>query len=137
MTEKDDTLKDLFRDFNPELNDDAAFMSQLNRRLEAIEHLKALQDRQLHRYRYAFVAVFALGIVCGGGIFYCLLQHPVNVPPLALDTHIPLFTMLVEYSNLVLLTIISLLISYAIISVINLLQEIWQQNSDSKVILTD
>ena len=137
MTEKDDTLKDLFWNFDPELNDDAVFMSQLNRRLEAIEYLKALQDLQLRRYRYAIVAAFALGIVCGSGLFYFLLQHPVTVGSLSFDTQLPLLATLAENSNLILLSLIALLISYALISVMNLLQEIWQQSPKSKVILTD
>ena len=137
MTEKDDTLKDLFRNFDPELNDDAAFMSQLNRRLEAIEYLKALQDLQLRRYRYAIVAAFALGIVCGSGLFYFLLQHPVTVGSLSFDTQLPLLATLAENSNLILLSLIALLMAYAFIAVINLLQEIWEQGAHRKTILTD
>ena len=134
---KDDTLEDLFRNFDPELNDDAVFMSQLNRRLEAIEYLKAVQDRQLRRYRYAIVAAFTLGIVCGSGLFYFLLQHPVHVGSLSFDTQLPLLATLAENSNLILLSLIALLISYAFIAVMNLLQEIWQQKPDNKMILTD
>lgn len=137
MTEKDDTLKDLFRNFDPELNDDAVFMSQLNRRLEAIEYLKALQDRQLRRYRYAIVAAFALGIVCGSGLFYFLWQHPVTVGSPSFDTQLPLLTTLAKNSNLILLSLTALLISYALISVGNLLQDIWQQNAERKAIVTN
>ena len=137
MTEKDDTLKDLFRNFNPELNDDAVFMSQFNRRLEAIEYLKAIQDRQLRHYRYTIIMAFALGIVCGSGLFYVLLQHPVTIPSLTFDTQIPLLSMLAENSNLILLSIIALLISYALISVINLLQKLWKLDAHNKAIVTD
>ena len=137
MTEKDDTLKDLFRNFDPELNDDAIFMTYLNRRLEAIEYLKALQDRQLRHYRYAIIVAFAVGIVCGCGLFYFLLQHPVTVGSLSFDTQLPLLITLAENSNLILLSLIALLISYALISVSNLLQEIWQQSPKSKAIVTN
>ena len=137
MTERDDTLKDLFRNFNPELNDDVVFMSQLNRRLEAIEYLKAIQDRQLRHYQYAIIVAFALGIVLGSGLFYFLLLHPFTMPSLSFGTQIPLLSMLAENSNLILLSIIALLISYALISVINLLQKIWKQDTHNKAILMD
>ena len=124
MTEKDDTLKELFRNFDPKLTDDTDFMTQLNRRLEAVEYLKAIQDRQLRRYRYAIVAAFAVGIGCGSGLFYFLLKHPVIVPPLSFNIPIPLLATLVENSNMILLSMLALLISYAIISTANLLQKV-------------
>ena len=124
MTEKDDTLKELFRKFDPELKDDATFMTQLNRRLEAVEYLKTIQDRQLRHYRYAIVAAFAMGIGCGSGLFYFLLKHPVTIPPLSFNIQIPLLATLVENSNMILLSMLALLISYAIISTVNLLQKV-------------
>lgn len=132
MIEKDDTLKDLFGNFNPELNDDTVFMSRLNRRLEAIEYLKAIQDRQLRRYRYVVIVAFLLGIVSGSALFYFFLQHPVTVPSLSVDTQIPLLAMLAENSNMMLLSIIALLMTYAFISVISQVQELWEQRAHRK-----
>ena len=126
MMEKDDTLEELFRDFEPRLKDDDTFMRNLNRRLEAVEYLKAVQDRQLRRYKLVMLVVFALGIVCGGFLFYLITEHADAIPSLPLDTTIPVFSFIAENNSMMLLTVIVLLMSYAVVSVMNLVQELWR-----------
>ena len=44
MTEKDDTLAQLFNDFSPEFNDKTDFMDRLNHKLDAVEFIKQRQE---------------------------------------------------------------------------------------------
>ena len=124
MMEKDNTLEELFQGFEPRLKDDDVFMRDLNRRLEAVEYLKVVQDRQLRRYKRMMLVVFVLGIVSGGFLFYFITEHADAIPSLPLDTTIPLFSFLVENSYMMLLSVIVLLMSLAAISVMNLTQEL-------------
>ena len=124
MMEKEKTLEDIFRNFDPELNDNEVFMRKLNRKLEAVEYLKAVQDRQLRRYKYAVIAAFVTGIISGGGLFAFILKHPDAIPSIAFKTSIPVLDLLVENSYMLFLSIIALLMSYAIISIVNLMQEV-------------
>ena len=126
MMEKDDTLEELFQNFEPRLKDDDVFMRNLNRRLEAVEYLKEVQGRQLRRYKRVMLVVFVLGIVSGGLLFYFIKEYADTIPSLPLDTTIPLFSFLVENSYMFLLAGIVLLMSFAVISVMNLTQELRQ-----------
>ena len=124
MMEKDDTLDELFQNFYPRLKEDDAFMQNLNRRLEAVEYLKAMQDHQLRRYKLIMLMVFALGIMCGGLLFYFITQHADVFPALPLVSSIPILSFLAENSYLILLSAIVLMICYAVVSVMNLTQEL-------------
>ena len=126
MMENDDTLEELFRNFEPRLKDDDTFMRNLNHRLEAVEYLKAVQDRQLRRYKLVMLIVFVLGIVCGGFLFYFITEYADAIPSLPLDTTIPVFSFVVENSYMMLLAVIVLMMSYAVVSVMNLIQELWR-----------
>ena len=66
MTEKDDTLAQLFNDFSPEFNDKTDFMDRLNHKLDAVEFIKQRQEKQLRLYRYGLLAAFALGMITSG-----------------------------------------------------------------------
>ena len=124
MMEKDETLEELFQGFEPRLKDDDAFMRNLNRRLEAVEYLKMVQDRQLRRYRQVMLVVFILGIVCGGFLFYFITEYADAIPSLPLETTIPVLSFLVENSYMILLSIIVLMMSFAVVSVMNLTQDL-------------
>jgi hypothetical protein len=52
MMEKDDTLKQLFEDFAPELNPDKDFMQRLQRKLDAVEFIRQRQKAQMRIYHY-------------------------------------------------------------------------------------
>lgn len=124
MMEKDDTLEKLFRDFEPRLKDDDAFMRNLNHRLEAVEYLKAVQNRQQRQYKQVMLVVFVLGIVCGGFLFYFITEYADVIPSLPFETTIPVLSFLVENSYLILLSIIVLMMSFAVVSMMNLTQNL-------------
>ena len=127
--EKDNTLEDIFQNFNPELNDNAVFMQRLNRKLEAIEYLKQVQERQIRRYRYAVLAAFVMGIIGGGSLFTFMLYHPEAISMFTFKTDFPILSFIVENSYPFLLSFIALLMGFAIISTVNLLQELMNRRA--------
>ena len=129
MMEKDNTLEDIFQNFNPELNDNDAFMQRLNRKLEAIEYLKQVQESQIRRYRYAVLAAFVMGIIGGGSLFTFMLYHPEAISMFTFKTDLPILSFIVENSYPFLLSFIALLMSFAIISTVNLLQELMNRRA--------
>ncbi|MBR3115572.1 MAG: hypothetical protein IKH47_07345, partial [Bacteroidaceae bacterium] len=60
--EKDKMIEELFADFHPELNDNGRFMASLNRKLDAIEYIKKMQEAQLRRYRLVIMVTLGLAI---------------------------------------------------------------------------
>lgn len=129
MMEKDKTLEDIFQNFNPELNDNDAFMQRLNRKLEAIEYLKQVQERQIRRYRYAVLVAFVIGIIGGGSLFTFMLYHPEALSMFTFKTDLPVLSFIVENSYLLFLSFIVMLMSFAIISIINLMQELMNRRA--------
>ncbi len=129
MMEKDKTLEDIFQNFNPELNDNDAFMQRLNRKLEAIEYLKQVQERQIRRYRYAVLVAFVIGIIGGGSLFTFMLYHPETLSMFTFKTDLPVLSFIVENSYLLFLSFIVMLMSFAIISIINLMQELMNRRA--------
>lgn len=80
MTDKDKTLEQIFGDFNPDLGNGDAFMARLDRKLDAVEFIKARQEKQLRQYRYAVMAAFVLGVVVSGVMFAIILGEPADLP---------------------------------------------------------
>ena len=76
MTEKDDTLAQLFNDFSPEFNDKTDFMDRLNHKLDAVEFIKQRQEKQLRLYRYGLLAAFALGMITSGILLSIIWTTP-------------------------------------------------------------
>ena len=76
MTEKDDTLAQLFNDFSPEFNDKTDFMDRLNHKLDAVEFIKQRQEKQLRLYRYGLLATFAIGMITSGILLSIIWTTP-------------------------------------------------------------
>lgn len=76
MTEKDDTLVQLFNDFSPEFNDKTDFMNRLKHKLDAVEFIKQRQEKQLRLYRYGLLAAFAIGMITSGILLSIIWTTP-------------------------------------------------------------
>lgn len=62
---EEDKLKDIFKDFNPDLSSDNDFMSRLERSMDAVEIVKR-QNAEIHRRSKRAIAIAALaGFVAG------------------------------------------------------------------------
>lgn len=124
MTDKDKTLEQIFGDFNPDLSNGDAFMARLDRKLDAVEFIKARQEKQLRQYRYAVMAAFVLGVVVSGVMFAIILGEPADLPTFSFGIESLPFLLLEENSRMLSLTGLAMLMSAGIIVIVNMWQEL-------------
>ncbi len=63
--DKDDSLRDLFKDFDPELHSDHGFMHDLQQRIEGVELVRKESARSRRSTRFALVAGMLAGFIAG------------------------------------------------------------------------
>ena len=124
MTDKDKTLEQIFGDFNPDLSNGDAFMASLDRKLDAVEFIKARQEKQLRQYRYAVMAAFVLGVAVSGVMFAIILGEPSDLPTFSFGIESLPFLLLEENSRMLSLTGLAMLMSAGIIVIVNMWQEL-------------
>ena len=68
QNDNDKDIRELFENFRPELPSDEEFMQSLDRRLDAVETLRSIAEKQRRSSRIAVAAAlaagFASGVVC-------------------------------------------------------------------------
>ncbi len=131
MMERDNTLEQLFRDYRPELSDSDQFMQRLRRKMEAVEYIRRMQERQVRHYRRAVLAAFVLGLVSGGLLFAFVLAMPDTQPLFTFHTQWLPLLLLAEHSRLLSLVTLALLLSFGIVAFLNTLQETFTIQSAS------
>lgn len=124
MTDKDKTLEQIFGDFTPDLGNGDAFMARLDRKLDAVEFIKARQEKQLRQYRYAVMAAFVLGVAVSGVMFAIILGEPADLPTFSFGIESLPFILLEENSRMLSLTGLAMLMSAGIIVIVNMWQEL-------------
>lgn len=124
MTDKDKTLEQIFGDFTPDLGNGDAFMARLDRKLDAVEFIKARQEKQLRQYRYAVMAAFVLGVAVSGVMFAIILGEPADLPTFSFGIESLPFLLLEENSRMLSLTGLAMLMSAGIIVIVNMWQEL-------------
>ena len=138
MMEQKDTLQELFNGYTPDLGKDDLFMQRLGKKLEAVEYIKQMQDRQLKRYRYAIIAAFLMGVIVSGGLLVYIMDNPIGQPTFSFGIHSMPFLFLEQNSRMISLTGLSLLMGTGIIVLINLWLELasmkHQYNKKSQMI---
>ena len=115
---KDQALEELFLAQKPQFDDSDAFMASLTRRLDAVEYLKQYQEATIRRYKLAMVATFVIGIISGAVGITFLLATPANVPLFTFHMHSVFFQWLSENSRIIVAIVLSLLMSFGLISII-------------------
>ena len=121
--EKDKMIEDLFADFRPELSDNDKFMASLNRKLDAVEYIKKMQEAQLRRYRLAITVTLGLAIVAGLALFFVINALPEGVKLFSFETKFPPLAFIEQNSRMIILIIIALLISWGIIAISDTIQK--------------
>lgn len=133
-----DTLQELFNGYTPDLGQEDLFMQHLEKKLQAVEYIKQMQDRQLRRYRCAIIAAFLMGVIVSGGLFVYILDNPIGQPTFSFGIHSMPFLFLEQNSRMISLTGLSLLMGTGIIVLINLWLELasmkHQYNKKSQII---
>ena len=136
--EQKDTLQELFNGYTPDLGQEDLFMQRLEKKLQAVEYIKQMQDRQLRRYRYAIIAAFLMGVIVSGGLLVYIMDNPIGQPTISFGIHSMPFLFLEQNSRMISLTGLSLLMSTGIIVLINLWLELasmkHQYNKKSQMI---
>ena len=130
---KDKALEDLFLAQKPQFDDSDAFMASLNRRLDAVEYLKQYQEATIRRYKMAMVATFVIGIISGAVGITFLLATPADVPFFTFRMHSVFLQWLSENSRMIVAIVLSLLMSFGLISIIANVQDILRMRKIGKV----
>ena len=122
--EKDKKLEELFLAQKPTFDDQAQFMAQLTRRLDAVEYVRQHQEATLRRYKLAMVAAFVVGIVSGAVTIALILSTPVDVPLFTFSVESSILLWIAENSRLIATTAIALLMSFGIMNILSNVQDI-------------
>ena len=122
--EKDKKLEELFLAQKPTFDDKAKFMATVTRRLDAVEFVRQHQEATLRRYKLAMVAAFVVGIVSGAVSIAFVLSTPVDVPLFTFSVESSILLWIAENSRLIATTVLTLLMSFGIMSIISNVQDI-------------
>ena len=122
--EKDKKLEELFLAQKPTFDDQAQFMAQLTRRLDAVEYVRQHQEATLRRYKLAMVAAFVVGIVSGAVTMAFVLSMPTDVPLFTLSVESSILLWVAENSRIIATTTLALLMSFGIMSILSNVQDI-------------
>ena len=129
---KDKALEELFQAQKPHFDDSAEFMEKLTKRLDAVEFVKQYQERTLHRYKVMMVAVFVVGIICGGISTWWLLSSPTNEPLFNFSVQTGFLLWLAQNSRLFAAAFLSLLMTVGICSIISNVLDIMEMRRSMK-----
>ena len=122
--EKDKKLEELFLAQKPTFDDQAQFMAQLTRRLDAVEYVRQHQEATLRRYKLAIVAAFVVGIVSGVVTMAFILSTPIDVPLFTFSVESSILMWIAENSRIIATTALALLMSFGIMSILSNVQDI-------------
>ena len=121
---KDKALEDLFLAQKPQFDDNEAFMTSLNKRMDAVEYIKQHQEATIRRYKMALVVAFVVGIISGIVTMVFMLTMPAEVPLFTFRVETGWLSWLAANSRVITATALSLLISFGLISIIGNIQDI-------------
>ena len=121
---KDKALEDLFLAQKPHFDDNEAFMTSLNKRLDAVEYIKQHQEATIRRYKMALVVAFVVGIISGAVTIAFVLSTPAEVPLFTFRVQTGWLSWLAANSRIITATALSLLVTLGLISIIGNIQDI-------------
>lgn len=121
---KDKALEELFLAQKPQFDDKDAFMSQLMRKLDAVEYLRLYEEANLRRYKLAMIAAFVMGLFSGAGLLAFMLWEPVNEPLFTFDVTSGFLLDILQNSRMIVSFCLMLLMSYCILCIVSNIQEL-------------
>ena len=121
---KDKALEELFLAQKPHFSDNADFMAALTKRLDAVEFIKQHQEAAIRRYKMMMVAAFVVGIISGGVTIGVILSMPSDIPLFTFNVQTGFLLWLTENARFIATLGISLLMSFALISIVSNVQDI-------------
>ena len=131
---KDKELEELFLAQQPQFDDNEAFMASLNKRLEAVEYIKQHQEATIRRYKMALVVAFVVGIISGVITIIYMFSTPVGMPLFTFRVQTGWLSWLATNSRLLTATVLSLLVTFGLISIVSNIQDIRSMRVESEKI---
>ena len=129
---KDKALEELFLSARPTFDAGEVFIQKLEKRLDAVEHLKQHYVACFRRYRYAMLAAFVLGVVLGGGAIAMMLNAPADQPLFTFGAENGLLLLLGPYSRFAAVILLSGLVCLTIISIVNIVVDLLNMRDVNK-----
>ena len=114
---KDKELEEIFLAQKPHFDDNEAFMTSLNKRLDAVEYVKQHQEATIRRYKWAMVAAFVVGIISGAITIAFVLSMPAEIPLFTFNAQSVMLLWLSEHSRIIVTTALSLLMGFGVFSI--------------------
>ena len=127
---KDKALEELFLAQKPQFDNSEAFMTSLNKRLDAVEYIKQHQEATIRRYKIALVVAFVVGIISGAVTIVYMLSTPVGVPLFTFQIESGVLSWLAANSRILTSTALSFLITLGLISIVGNIQDIRSMRGD-------
>lgn len=124
MKDKDKTIEQIFSGFTPNMGADDNFMECLEKKIDAVEYIKQMQERQIKRYRYAIIASFVLGITISGCIFAFILTDTNRQPVFSFGLQSIPFIFIEDNSRILSQTGLAMIMSAGIIAIVNMWYEV-------------
>ena len=82
MKMNDNEIRDFFQSNRPSTTDEGTYLVALNSRLDAIEEIKRIHDKEAARYRKITALALICGIVIGAAVIAFIIFKPVHAPEL-------------------------------------------------------
>lgn len=98
-------IKKLFDNCQPQLTDSAEFMAELNKKLDAVEDIKAYHDAQVRRLKNLATLALIIGGVLGALFAALLILKPASSPQVALLLDSKAYLFLMTYKMQILIPI--------------------------------
>ena len=108
----------------PHFDDHDAFMTNLTKRLDAVEYIRQHQEATIRRYKMAMIAAFVVGIISGAVTMAFILSTPADVPLFEFQVQTGFLLWLAEYSRPIAATALALVMTLGMMSIINNVQDI-------------
>lgn len=128
---KDKALEELLLAQKPHFDDGDAFMAALTERLESVEYIKQHQEATIRRYRLAILVALVVGVISGAITMAFVLSAPTDAPLFSFfivrsENHLlsGLLLWVSENSRLITAALLSVMMTFGFISIINNIHEI-------------
>ena len=121
---KDKALEEIFLTQKPHFDDHDAFMTNLTKRLDAVEFIRQHQETAIRRYKMAMITAFFVGIVSGVITMIFILSTPADVPLFTFHMQTSFLLWFAENSRPIAATALALAMTISMLSIINNVQDI-------------
>jgi len=114
---EDIEIKQLLMKAGNDLSDKDRFMAELDRKLEAVEDIKAYHDWQIRKSRTVAVTAFVIGGILGALFVAFFLLKPTSLPQFALLLDTPAYVFLMSYKLYFLVSLGLIVIAVTLLSI--------------------